>query len=127
MEYNQNGDLLFDRKSETGLELDHLSFSFLFTTDFEVFAPFDRQLLPELALRALHPEDDFLCRFGLLPENGLCLSTITTLFAIVSALSLSENGFFSLFVLGHLMQRVLLALALAEGFTGLRNVHHVVH
>ena len=40
----------------------------------------------------------------LLVENGLCLTTITRLLPVVTALSLGELGIFALLVLGHLME-----------------------
>ena len=60
----------------------------------------------------------------LLVEDGLSLATITGLFAVITALSLSSNAILTLLVLGHLVQRVLPALlALAICLLCLRNVH----
>lgn len=40
----------------------------------------------------------------LLVEDGLCLTTVTRLLAVVPALSLGEQGILALLVLGHLMR-----------------------
>lgn len=60
----------------------------------------------------------------LLVEDGLSLTTITGLFAIVTTLTLSSYAIFTLLVLGNLVKCMLLAfLALAVGFLRLWNVH----
>lgn len=59
------------------LELNHLTLLLLVTTQFEVLASLDGQLLLRPAAGAFHPEDDFLCGFGLFPEDGLRLTTET--------------------------------------------------
>jgi len=57
-------------------------------------------------------------------ENGLGLSTVTGLFTVITAFSLSGDAVLTLLVLGDLVESVLPALlALAVGFLGLRNVH----
>ena len=57
-------------------------------------------------------------------EDGLGLTTITRLLAIVTALSLSSKAIFALLVLRYLVQGVLLAfLALAVCLLCLWNVH----
>ena len=106
------------------LELDHLSLPLLFTSDFEVFASLDGELLPKLAFGAFHPENDLLGGLGLLPEDGLSLSSETLLFPVVPSLSLSKQGFLSLLVLGYLVDSVLKALAFAERPSTLGDVHH---
>lgn len=56
-------------------------------------------------------------------EDGLSLTTITTLLAIITTLSLGEERSFSGLVLGDLVLGVLLAvLALAVGSSGLGYV-----
>ena len=45
-----------------------------------------------LADGALEPEDDLLGRLGLLVEDGLGLTTVTTLLPVVTALTLGEEG-----------------------------------
>ena len=59
---------------------------------FEVLASLQRQLCLRLARRALQSQYDLLRCLGLLVENGFCLTTITGLFAIISTLSLGEQG-----------------------------------
>jgi hypothetical protein len=57
-------------------------------------------------------------------EDGLSLTTIAGLLAIVTALTLSGDAIFTLLVLGNLVKCMLLAfLALAVGFLCLWNVH----
>lgn len=102
-----------------------MTLSLLLSSDFEVFAPFDRQLFPVLAFGTLHPENNLLRGLRFFSEDGFSLTTITFLLAIVTSLSLSENGLLSLLVLRHFMQRVLLALAFAEGLSSFGNVDHV--
>lgn len=58
-------------------------------------------------------------------EDGLGLTTVTALLAVVTALSLSEGRSLAGLVLGDLVELVLAALlALAEGLSGLGDVHH---
>ena len=63
-------------------------------------------------------------KLDLLMEDGLGLTTITRLLAIVTALSLSSKAIFAFLVLRYLVQGVLLAfLALAVCLLCLWNVH----
>ena len=112
------------KQRDNGLELDHLSLPLLVATDLEVFAPLNRQLFTILALRALHPEYDLLSGLGLLPEDGFGLPTKAALFSVVSSSALSERRLLALLVLGHLMDSVFAALALAVSAPRLRHVHH---
>ena len=57
----------------------------------EVLATLQRQLGLGLALDALQPQDDLLGGLGLLVEDGLGLTTVTGLLAVVTSLSLSEE------------------------------------
>ena len=59
---------------------------------FEVLASLQRQLCLRLARCALQSQHDLLRCLGLLVENRLRLTTITGLFAIISTLSLGEQG-----------------------------------
>ena len=77
-----------------------------------------------LTVSALDSECDFLGGFGLLPEDGLGLSSITGLFAVVTSSALSCLAFLSLFVLGYLVLGVGAALSWAERFPCFRNHHH---
>lgn len=112
----------------------------------EVLAPLQRELLLRLAGGAflstpfsdsspqIHvllgglahkTEDNLLGGLRLLVEDGLGLTTITGLLAVVTALALREGRSLTGLVLGDLVQGVLAALAaLAEGLPGLGNVHH---
>lgn len=58
----------------------------------EVLAALERQLCLCLALNALQSQDDLLRCLGLLVENGLGLTTVTGLLAVITTLSLRECG-----------------------------------
>lgn len=61
-------------------------------------------------------------------ENGLCLTTVPRLFAVVTTLSLREQRGLASLVLRHLVLRVLAALlALAVGLAGLGDVDLYTH
>ena len=113
----------------------------------EVLAALERELLLRLAGRAFlsnpvfsdpspaskpppkglshQPENDLLGGLRLLVEDGLRLTTVTGLLAVVTALALRERRGLAGLVLSDLVQSVLAALAaLAEGLPGLGNVHH---
>ena len=63
-------------------------------------------------------------RFNLLVKDGLGLTSVTWLFAVVPTLSLSSKAILALLVLSDLVQGVLPALlALAVRLLSLRNVH----
>jgi len=64
----------------------------LVTTQLEMLASLERQLRLGLALCALQSQHDLLGCLGLLVEDRLRLTTITGLLAVVSALTLSEEG-----------------------------------
>ena len=107
------------------LVIDHLILLLLLGTELEVFRAFDGELLLELALGALHAQDDLLCRFRFLVKHGLLLATVALLFHVVAAFALRVNAVLALLVLRHLVQRVLLAvLALAECAARFRYVDH---
>lgn len=58
-------------------------------------------------------------------ENGLRLTTVSGLLAVVTTLTLRKSRGFARLVLGDLVQSVLAALAaLAEGLSGLGDVDH---
>lgn len=76
-----------------------------------------------LALVALEPEGDFLGGLGLLSEDGLGLSSVTRLLAVVTSSSLGGLAFLALLVLSDLVDCVSLALR-AVRVPGLRNHHH---
>ena len=78
-----------------------------------------------LASLALKPEDNLLRGLSLLVEDGLGLTTITRLLTVITTLSLGGETVFTLFVLGNLVQCMLLAfLVLAVRLLRLWNVHH---
>ena len=58
----------------------------------EVLAALQSQLLLGLAGSALETQDNLLGGLGLLVENGLGLTTVTTLLPVVTALTLGEEG-----------------------------------
>jgi hypothetical protein len=70
-------------------------------------------------------ENDLLGLLSLLSEDGLGLSTESLLFHIISSLTLGGLGCLTGFVLGDLVERVLLQLW-AVGSDGLWDVHHFV-
>lgn len=93
----------------------------------EVLAALQRQLALGLALNAFQTQHDLLGGLGLLVEDGLGLTTVTGLLAVVTALSLGEERGLAGLVLGDLVLGVLAALlALAVGVTGLGNVDLVM-
>lgn len=87
-----------------------------------MLAALQRGLFAVLALGALHTQHNLLGGLGLLPEDGLGLTTETLLFTIVTTTTLGGTALLRLLVLGHLVQLVAPAL-LAEGLTLLGNVH----
>jgi hypothetical protein len=58
----------------------------------EVLAALQGELLLGLALGALKTQDNLLGGLGLLVEDGLGLTTVTTLLPVVTALTLGEEG-----------------------------------
>jgi hypothetical protein len=58
----------------------------------EVLAALQGELLLGLASSALETQDDLLGGLGLLVEDGLGLTTVTTLLSIVTTLTLGEQG-----------------------------------
>ena len=76
-----------------------------------------------LGLGALELEDDLLGVLGLLPEDGLGLSTESLLLHIISPLSLGHQRVLALLVLGHLVHGVLLFLPAVSSLR-LGNMHH---
>ena len=89
----------------------------------EVLAALQRQLCLGLALDAFQSQHDLLGGLGLLVEDGLGLTTVTGLLAVISALSLGEQRGLARLVLGDLVLGVLAAFpALAVGVSRLRNV-----
>lgn len=89
----------------------------------KVLATLQSKLALGLALDALQSQHNLLGSLGLLVEDGLGLTTISGLLAVVTTLSLGEKRGLASLVLGDLVLGVLAALlALAEGVTGLGNV-----
>ena len=58
----------------------------------EVLAALQGELLLGLARSALKTQNDLLGGLGLLVEDGLGLTTVTTLLPVVTALTLGEEG-----------------------------------
>lgn len=91
--------------------------------ELEVLASLQRQLELGLALDALQSQHDLLGSLGLLVEDGLGLTTITRLLAVVTSLTLGKQRSLAGLVLSDLVLGVLAAiLALAVGVAGLGNV-----
>jgi len=111
--------------SLSSLELEHLSLLLLLASELEMLATLDGHLVLALAIGALQTEDDLLGGLGLLSEDGLGLSSVSLLLAIVTPLALGLERVLAFLVLRHLVQRVLSAFGRgAEGTAGLRYVHH---
>jgi hypothetical protein len=72
---------LEDKSSTLGL---------LVTTQLEVLAALQSELLLGLALSALETQDDLLGGLRLLVEDGLGLTTVTALLPVVTTLTLGE-------------------------------------
>lgn len=90
-----------------------------------MLASLDGQLLLVLALRALHPENDFLGSLCLLPEDGFSLSSKTLLLTVVSPSPLRKLRFLSLLVLGYFVDCVFQTLSSTVGFPRLGYVDHL--
>jgi hypothetical protein len=80
-----------------------LSLALLVTTQFKVLAPLQRNLFAVFTFSAFHPQHDFLGGFGLLPEDGLSLSTKTLLFSVVTSPALGRMTLLGFLILGHLV------------------------
>jgi hypothetical protein len=120
---HRNGDP--ETPNTKHLENESSTLCLLVTTKLEVLASLQRQLELGLALDTLQSKDNLLGGLGLLVEDGLGLTTVTGLLAVISTLTLGEQGGLSSLVLGDLVLGVLAALlALAVGVTGLGNVDH---
>merc|ERR1712221_46738 len=83
------------------LELEHLSLLLLLASQLEVLASFDGNLILSLAVDALQPEDDLFGGLGLLSEDGLGLSTVSLLLAVVTPFALSLERILAFFILRH--------------------------
>lgn len=60
-----------------------------------------------LTCLALEPQDNLLGSLSLLVENGLGLTTISRLFAVITTFPWGSKTVLTLLVLGHLMQDML--------------------
>merc|ERR1711918_52751 len=91
----------------------------------EVLGALERIVRLVLALDTLQAKHDLLRRLSLLVEHRLGLATIALLFAVVTTLTLCVQGCLASFVLGHLVDGVLLAvLSSTEGLLHLWDGHH---
>jgi len=107
-------------------ELNGSTLCLFLATQLEVLAPFERQLGLELAHRTFQSQHNLLCGLGLLVEDGLSLTTITRLLAIVTTPSLGIGRVFALLVLCDLVRSVLPAgLAFAVGSASFGDVDHL--
>ena len=113
----------YDPKSFPNFLEADTSLGLLITTKFEGLATLQNKLMLVLANSAFQTQDNLLGSLGFLVEDGLGLTTVTALLAVVTALSLSENGSFTGLVLGNFVGGVTTALLTGtEGFTSLRDV-----
>ena len=76
----------------------------LVTTELEVLAALERELCLGLAVDALESQYDLLGCLGLLVENWLGLTSVTGLLAVVTTLTLREEGGLRLFVRAILVE-----------------------
>merc|ERR550532_2776824 len=112
-------------KQEERLELDHLSLALLLSSQLKVLGPLDGTLVLPLALGALQPQHQLLGGLGLLPQDGLGLTTESLLLAIVPTTTLGLFRLGRLLVLGHLEELVGQTLLVGTvRLTQLGNVHH---
>ena len=90
-----------------------------------MFGSLEAQLLLGLTLFTFETKDDLTCGLCFLVKDGLGLSTETHLLRVVSSLSLSKVGCLSGFVLGDLVEGVLLALTRTVCLAFLGYVNHL--
>lgn len=111
-------------KEIANLENKSSTLGLLVTTQLEVLATLQSELLLGLAGSALKTQDDLLGGLSLLVEDGLGLTTVTALLAVVTTLTLGEQGGLASLVLGDLVLGVLAALlGLAVRPASFGNVH----
>jgi len=79
-------------QTTTHLEDKRGTLGLLVTTELKVLASLERELCLGLAADALETEHDLLGGLGLLVEDGLGLTSVTGLLAVVTTLSLCEEG-----------------------------------
>merc|ERR1711931_221877 len=107
------------------LELEHLSLLLLLASKLEMLASFDDDLIFALAIRAFQSEDDLFRGLGLLSEDGLGLTSVSLLLAVVTPFALSLERILAFFVLRYFVQSVFSAFGRgAESPTSFGNVHH---
>merc|ERR1711915_438851 len=95
------GDL-FSVNEIGGLELDHLSLALPFSSQLEMLGSLDGTLVLPLALGALESQHQLLSGLGLLPQDGLGLTSESLLLTVVPAPALGLLRLGGLLVLGHL-------------------------
>lgn len=86
-----------------------LGTSLLLISELEVLGALEDVLDGHLAAGASELQDDLLCGLGLLVEDRLGLTTITTLLTVVTALTLGEEASLTSLVLSDLELLVLVA------------------
>ena len=79
-----------------------MSLPLFVSAQLEVLGPLEGVLRPPLALAALQPQHDLLRGLGLLPQNGLGLTSESLLLPVVSPTALSGLRLGRLLVLSHL-------------------------
>merc|ERR1719284_2223245 len=106
------------------LELDHLSLALLLSSQLKVLGSLDWALVLPLAICALQPQHQLLGGLGLLPQDGLGLTSESLLLPIIPTSTLGLLGLGRLLVLSHLHLDVLLAPG-AVSVAGLGHVNHL--
>lgn len=95
------------------------------TADLEAVAALQNLECLALAGRAREPYNLLLCCLGLLVEDGLGLTTKTSLLTIIASLTLGQEGVLALLVERGLVDGML-SLALTEGPALCWICHHVL-
>lgn len=99
----------------------------LVTTKLKVLASLQTKLSSGLASNTFQTQNNLFGSLGLFMENWLSLTTVTSLFTVVSSLTLSEKGSLTSLILGNLVLSVLSAgLTLAISLSGFWNVHFML-
>ena len=93
-------------------------------TQLEMLGSLQAQLLLGLTFLAFQTQYNLSCGLGLFVKDRLGLSTETHLLGVIPTLALREIGGLAGFVLGDLVQLVLLALTSAISLALFWDVHH---
>lgn len=94
---------MLERANLLALEDEGSTLGLLVTTKLKVLAALEGHVRPVLACCALETQDDLFRRLCLFVKDWLCLTTVTLLLGIVTALTLSVEGGLASFVLSDLV------------------------